>query len=291
MTRSIRSLLAIALVAAVPSAALAGGTITNGTATLQFTGNPIFSSTFGDVSLSFPGISDQQSRYTWYYRNGPNTNRIFSSLDTPIENYSGNTATITYTNAGAGPSGQARFNAQFIITLTSSATGMAMVNTTLTFTAAAANTTTQTFNLFNIIGFDLGANGQADTYRVTDPSGVTGTVTDTVTSNFVNFQAPGAARYELNTGSALNTDATSSTTNFSTPAGTSSPDFSSANGGAGFQFTLTLAPGQSATIITAYALNQAIAPIPEPSTWALLGFGALGLLANQRRRLSGLLKR
>lgn len=291
MNRSIRSLCALAIVAALPSAAFAGGTITSGSASLSLTGNPVFNSPFGDATLSFPGISDQQSRFTWYYRNGPNTNRIFSSLDTPTESYIGNTATITYTNAGAGPAGQARFNAQFVITLTSTASGMAMVNTSLLFTAAAANTSTQTFNLFHVIGFDLGANGQADTYRVTDPSGVTGTVNDTVTSNFVNFQANGASRYELNTGSALNSDATTSTTNFSTPAGTSSPDFTNTAGGAGFQYTLTLAPGQSATINTAYALNQAILPIPEPSTWALLGVGAIGLLAQQRRRLAGLLKR
>lgn len=287
MNKTLRSLIAAAVVA-LPSLALAGGTITSGTASLQFVGSPAFSSGFGDANLTFsgsPAIPDQQQRLTWYYRSpASNTNSLFSNLDTPSESYVGNTATISYTNAGPGASGVARFNAQFVFTLQSTAAGMAQVNTSLTFTSLASNTTTQTFNLFNVLGFDLGANGTADTYHVTDNNAIAGTITDTGASGyFVNFQENGASRYEFNaSGSALNTKLTSGSQNLATAAGANATDVSNAAGAAGFQWTVTLAPGQSTTITTSYALNQAIA-VPEPSTWALFAVGLLGFVGMQHR--------
>jgi hypothetical protein len=284
-----RTLLALAALAASATAALAGGTITSGPATLTFTGNPIFNSPFGDANLTWAGVPDFQSRYTWYYRTTPTgTNSIFSNVDTPTESYSGNTATITYTNAGPGPLGQSRFNATFTITITSNGSGMALVNTTLVFTSAATNTASNTFNLFNVIGFDLAANGAADTYHVTDAAAIEGTITDTATPNFVQFRANGASRYEFNTGAALNTKLTSGQNNLATAAGATASDFSSAVGAVGAQFTRTLAPGESTTITTSYAVNM---PIPEPSTWALLGVGAFGVAFRQRGRVRAWLRR
>ncbi len=289
MNHSSRPLLLV-LAAAIlaPCGAFAGGTISNGSASLQFVGLPAFSSGFGDVTLSFsgsPAIPDQQSRLTWYYRTpASNINSLFSNVDTPSESYSGNSATIAYTNAGPGPTGGSRFNATFVFTLTSTAPGMAQVDTTLTFTSLASNTTTQTFNLFNVIGFDLGANGVADTYHMTDPNAVSGTISDTGASGyFVNFRETGASRYELNaSGSALNSKLTSGAQDLASAAGSTAPDVSSAIGAAGFQWSVTLAPGQSTTIRTSYALNQAIA-VPEPSTWTLVALGCAGALACRYR--------
>jgi hypothetical protein len=256
MKKTTQLLFASAIAMAFSAHAFAGGTITNGTATLQFVGNPIFSAPNGDANLTFPGVLDQQSRYTWYYRTAVGTNNIFSALDTPVESYSGNTATITYTNAGPGVAGVARFDAKFTITLNSSASGVCVVNTTLVFTASASNTSTQTFSLFHIIGFDLAANGQPDVYHVINSSGVSGSISDTGSSNFVQFRGDNATRYEFNLGSTLNSEAGSGLNNFATGAGTTASDFSSSIGGAGMQFTRTLAPGQSATITTSYALNR-----------------------------------
>jgi hypothetical protein len=292
--------LALAAICTLASSAWAQGTLTSGSTTLSFTGTPFGTGT-GNANLLFGGstLTDELFRNGWAYNQGVGTsNRPFSSLDTPTQSYVGNVGTLSWTKAGADTTGFARWNATMTITLTEIAPspggnqpGAARVDTALTFSANAANSGNVTFNVFTDLDLDLIGTGvnnlSGDTYRVLDASGVWGRAFDASGPNFAEFIGAGAARYEFNTGSALRTklgfgSSGTGTGSLSTLAGTAVADWASTDGAVAFQWTQTLAPGQSFAIATSYTINS---PVPEPSSVALmLGGGALLLSARRRRR-------
>jgi hypothetical protein len=296
------SFIALSLALAA-TAANAQGIIQSGSTYLQFAGTP-FSTGTGNANLLFGSTSafgtDALYRDGWSYNQGVGTsNRPFSSLDTPTQSYVGNVATFTWTNAGAGSSGFARWDAVMTITLqqvapspNSSTPGKAVVNTTLTFKSNASNSGNISFNLFNDLDFDIAGssanNATGDTYRVIDSStasGIRANAFDASGPNFVDAVGVGAQRYEFNTGSALRsklgeTSGTGSG-NLSFAAGTNAADWASTDGAMAFQWLRTLAPGQSFTLQSNFAVNT---PVPEPATGAMFAVGALALGAVLRRR-------
>ena len=266
-----------------------------------------FSTGSGNANLFFGSTSafgtDQLFRYGWAYNQGVATStRPFSTLDTPGQGYSGNVATMTWGAAGAGVAGFARWDAVLTITLTeiaptllSTQPGSARVDSVLRFTANAGNATAINFNLFHDLDFDVigtaVGNAANDIYRIVDATsatGISGRAFDITSGNYAEFIGTGAQRYEFNTGSALRTKLGSASGtgsgNLATPAGTVVADWASTDGAVAFQWSPTLSAGQSVTISTSYTMNAAVAPIPEPSSWALMAAGVLALIVRARRR-------
>lgn len=296
-----RHALAIALSLSA-TASLAAGNIDSGTTQLQFTGTP-FSTGSGNANLFFGGAfngTDMLSMLNWSYNQGGATsNRPFSSLGGPTESYVGDTATFTWTNAGAGASGVARWDAVMTVKLSqitpgsTNNPGAAQVDTSLVFKANANNAGNVNFTVFHHLNMDIiGSNVNAspdDTHRVLDPMAITARAFDSTGPHYSEMVAVGAQRYEFNTGSALRTKLgiTSGTGsgNLSVPAGTAVPDYfpgGTAEGAAAFQWTRLLAPGESMTLDTSFTVN---APIPEPGTYSLmaLGLAAVGMLVRRRK--------
>ncbi len=294
--RRLPLILAAMLATAAALPAQAQGTISSGTTFLQFVGTP-FGTTAGNANLLFGSPSafgtENLFRMGWSYNQGVGTsNRPFSSLDSPTATYSGNTATFSWTNAGAGTAGFARWNATLVVTLTEiaptpggSVPGAARVDSQLTFTAAAANAGAIAYNVFHDMDFDIAGAG-GDTFRVLDSSAVLGRATDASSSTFAEFVGGGATRYEFNTGSALRSklgavSAGTGSGNLSTLAGTAASDWASTDGAVAYQWARTLAPGESSVINSSFTINS---PVPEPASLLLmLGGGALLLGARRRR--------
>jgi PEP-CTERM motif len=284
------------------SASLAAGNINSGTTQLQFTGTP-FTIGSGNASLWFGGTfngTDMLSMLNWSYHQGTGTSiRPFSSLGGPVESYIGDTATFTWANAGAGSSGVARFDAVMTVKLSQIAPGSAnnpgaaQVDTTLTFTSNANNAGSVNYSLVHHVNMDIiGSNvnaGPDDTHRVLDSSGILVRAFDSTGPHYSEMLAVGAQRYEFNTGTNLRaklgiTSGAAGFANLTNLAGTSVPDYfpgGTAEGAAAFQWTRTLAPGESMTLSTSFTVN---APIPEPGTCALLALGLAALGVAVRRR-------
>ena len=286
------------------TASFAAGNINSGTTQLQFTGTP-FTTGSGNANLFFGGTfngTDMLSMLNWSYNQGVGTsNRPFSSLGGPTESYVGDTATFTWTNAGAGAAGVARWDAVMTVKLRQIAPGSAnnpgaaQVDTSLTFKSNANNAGNVTFNVFHHLNMDIiGTNvnaGPDDTHRVLNSTAITARAFDSTGPHYSEMVAVGAQRYEFNTGAVLRPrlgygSNGTGTGNLSTLAGTSVPDYfpgGTAEGSAAFQWTRMLAPGESMNISTSFTVN---APIPEPSTYALmaLGLAAVGAVARRRRQ-------
>lgn len=250
--------LAALIVGAATGAAVAG-TLTNGNGSFNML-DLVFSTGNGDGALiTEPGLPDQLFKYCWYYRTpGNNQNRFFSSLDTPVVSFAGDTATITYTNAGPLSVGFERFNATFTIKFTDAAAPNTVdVKTTLVFTAAPTNTGNVTYQLFNLVDLDISGTVADDSASVTDNTAVRMRQTESSTANFGELLAVGATRYEVNTGSALRTKLNSGANNLSNQLSVSNADSAMAA-----QWTLTLAPGESRTISADFSINKPASVAP-----------------------------
>jgi len=181
---------------------------------------------------------------------------------------------------------------------TPGATGSSTLSTsTFTVNNTAATTDTLTINV-NGTGFDAGTTGQTlfVNFAVSGTGGPTNTATDTTTGkSWINFA--NAATFATGTLltpnqtivptatspiSATYTSGTSSTMALVEPAG--SPPFSLIQ-----QLAITLGAGDSATLtITTRALTTPQAVVPEPSSLAIAGIGALGLIGFGLRRRKAL---
>jgi hypothetical protein len=303
MVRSHRALgrCAALLVCLAAPAAWAQGTISSGSTFLSFVGTP-FGTGSGNANLLFGSTSafgtDQLFRSGWAYNQGVGTsNRPFSALDTPVQSYVGNLATLNWSNAGAGTAGFARWNAQMTVTLTeiaagvSGAPGQARVDTSLTFTSNLGNVNSISFSVFNDLDLDIigtgSSNAAGDTYRVLDASAVSGRAFDASGSNYGEFLGGGATRYEFNTGTALRTKlgfvSGTGTGDLSTLAGAAAADWTSTDGAVAFQWTRTLAPGQSFSVLSSFTINTPVTAVPEPASGLLMLGGAACLLWARRR--------
>lgn len=300
-----RITLALTLGLASASSGFAAGNINSGTTRLEFTGTP-FTTGSGNANLWFGGTfnnTDMLSMLNWSYHQGGVTSiRPFSSLGGPVESYVGDTATFTWTNAGAGSAGVARWDAVMTVKLrqisagSANNPGAAQVDTTLVFKSNANNGGNVNFSLYNLVNLDIfGSNinpGPDDTHRVlkTDAAGTRVKVFDSSGPHYGEIIALGAQRYEFNTGINLRTklgmgsSGTAAFSNLATPAGTAVADYfpgGTAEGAAAFQWTRSLAPGESMTLSSSFTVN---APVPEPGTYALMGLGLAAIVLATRRR-------
>jgi hypothetical protein len=299
--------LAVLGLVAWSSSARAGVTITNGDARLGFADSaPAFETpAFGNGELRFNGPSsgDYLNKYTWYVR-GQGSNTPFSWPVTPTQSPSGSTVPdavrLSYANAGIGPIGSAWWNATVDMSLTDGASanqGNAL--TTVRFSASTSNSASRTFQIFCYFDPDVhpaGSDSGESVAATRSGSLVNAQFTTTTSTDVVNVIATGNPTI-VQVGEASNTISGTPLRNI-VGASTSNPMSASTdliqsptpmnvggfiNGSAiGLQWTVTLAPGQSAQELQfAIGVNQ-LAVLPEPtSIMATLGAGALVL---RRRR-------
>ncbi len=255
-------LIPVLVLAAVAGPAAAAGTIRSGDATFQLVGAPAFSSAFGDCTfLTDPAEKDQGFKYTWYYRTeGNNTNRLMSSLDTPVETYSGDTATITYTNAGPGVAGAERFDARIEIRIEDGAVpGQARVVGTCRFKSRA--TVARHYEVFNLIDLDLaggGTNYAADDGVQFDSSIFDAFQGEISGANTGDIQALNASRWQVGSSTALRTVLNSGSANLNNAVG----PIVGQDVGVAFQWSLFLQPNEEATLTAAFAINAPAFPPP-----------------------------
>ncbi|MFO0834242.1 MAG: GC-type dockerin domain-anchored protein [Phycisphaerales bacterium] len=247
-----RGMVAFLGAAGIACGAHAGGAIADGDAVMIFQGIPPFSIAAGDSTLFTDAtFNDEAYKYSWYYRTtGNNTNRPFSSLDTPTETYRENEATFVWTNAGPGPVGQERFDARLIVRLFDGPSPhQVRVEHTLEF--KSHSTTTQTFQVFNLVDMDLEATATNDTAQIADSSRVLARQKDTSTNSYSELVGTGASRFEVGTGTSLRNKLNSGSANLSNAVGPVNGDAAAA-----FQWTLTLAPGETRIIRGGFTINM-----------------------------------
>lgn len=271
-----------ALVVSSGLALAGGGTITSGDASMSFLGGPsIFSAPFGDVQLKTDaGAVDVMNKYSFSYRTqNNNQNNLMSLFDTPTETYTGNTAKISYRNAGVGPIGvptTGRFDADFTIALEDGATaGSARVMTTVRF--KNVSTSRQTFQLFHIANFDLDITTPADDSGSTLLNNSTAKwlqFTDKNTAAYAQSIGYGAKNFSVGAGGDLRVKVTSGSWDLDNNTSISLVDVAGA-----FQWSLDLAVGAEVEFTTISSYNMAV---PTPGALAVLGLG--GVFASRRRR-------
>lgn len=272
-----RQFIGLAALAATGSFALAGGTITSSGGAKYIGVGTFASSTFGDGTFNTVGSTvDQLFKNSWYYRSNT-TNRQFSSLVSPTETWSGNTATIRWTDNGDGPTGGNRFDAVLTMVIDDAGNGTGRVTSTMVFTARSQNTSTRTFSIFNLVDLDLlgGSPNSSTDDTYTNAGNFTINVTEASTSTTGQIRAVAATNWEINSGLNLRNKLNSGSSNLSNLSSSFTGD-----GAAAFQWTAALAPGASLTLTSSFAINMNA--IPTPGAAALLGLA--GLVAGRRRR-------
>lgn len=262
---------AVALAAAclAPSAlAIQGGTLTDNGAYYQHLGYDV---PFGDGWWKAPGnVStglDQLYKNQWYYRvgNASGTCRRFAALLTPVETWSGNLHTATFTRNGAFDN---FFDAKFVTRLVGSGPSgtQSLLYTTLTITNVMSSA--RTYDIFHCVDMDLGGwDGLSDDQVTIDPADRTlYRFTDPV-DNLCEVRGIGATFYQLglstSTWKPLNSTATVNFTNLG--SGTTG-DVSG-----GLQWRFTLQPGQTKVIESVVGLNRT-APVPCAADYNFDGF-------------------
>jgi hypothetical protein len=249
-----RTLLIVAAVGAAVAPLSLGQTLTHGDATFSLIPNPPFSSSLPDTNFKTdPTSGDYMGKYSWSYRTQfNNQNSLMSKLDNPVVFTSGNLCRMTWTNAGPAPVGQERFNAELTITLIDGANPkQARLFSVMKLQSAA--TSTLTYNIFNLNDIDMPGgtpNPQTDdSVRFLSPN----EAFFTEQASFENAIAiaESSSRHEANTGLTLRTNTSSGSSDLSNVDGPVTGDGSSA-----FQWTLTLAPGESKTVSSGIAINQ-----------------------------------
>jgi hypothetical protein len=274
-------IVALAAGAAMASSAFGAGTIIAGNSqydTFAFGATTKWntSQTGGDGNLRLTGASgtDHLSKNAWYYRTAQsNQNRVFQNGLVPstnvTEGITGGQHFQNYTDAS--DNGIDKFSAQFRTNIYSFGANTAVVYTTLTIKNNAA--TSRTLQIFNLVDFDLNGLATGDTVSY-DATQQANKFTDTgITAWHKGFNATGR---EANTSSALrNTRLNLGSANLNGASGPTTGDVASA-----FQWSITLAAGESTTIAAAFSLNTFA--VPAPGSLALMGLGAL--VAGRRRR-------
>lgn len=273
---------AATLLAAQPS--FAAFSITNGNATFSTSlanSNPFSNSNLNTYDFRPEGgtSTDQVFYYNWGYRVPLGSNTGMSNLVAPtIGNPDAQTIVLDMPNNGPGAVGQNRFDSKVTIRITDGAApGEARLDSTLQVTSLASNTGPVTYQFFHVVDSDFNGTAGNDVYSITNPAGVDGTVVDSLLSVPAvrgEYSGAGANLYQVGASTTMrgiiNGAASTNLNNTGTFAG---------DGAYGFQWTVTLAPGESATFSSSF---QTV--VPEPATCGLLIVAAAPLALRRRRR-------
>lgn len=278
-----RWIIAPAAALALASTAQAAISITSGNATFAMPAAdsslfPTSTTSGADFRPEGGTTTDQMFYYNWGVRQPGFSNAGLTAAGASSVTGSGNgTDTYTHTiiDGGAGAAGASRYNAVTTIKITDGAVaGAARLDSTLVFTASQANTGPNTYELLHIVDNDMNGSFGNDVFTITNTAGVNGTVTDSVlTAPAVIgfFDGLGANRYEVSGSTTIRGRMTGGLVNLNNTASFSG------DGGYGFQWTVTLAPGESFTARSSYNLV-----VPEPATLGLLAMAAPALLRRRR---------
>ena len=267
MDRRVASVLVLAV-----GSACGAQTITHGDSTFSVTATaftPVFSSTFGDVTWKLDATGpDVAFKYSWYYRQQRrNTNFQFGVLQTGTIFTQGRKMRITYTDNGANPFGEERFNSDLVITLKDGPTpNSARVFSKMRVQNSPNNSATKTFHFFNLSDLDM-PNGVPNP-AVDDAASYAPTVitqTESSSSDVARMIAFNPTRIELSSGLTLRNKLASGSANLANLPGDAIASTTNDNGSA-FQWTVTLAVGEWATFYHGLAYNlPAFAKDPCPS--------------------------
>jgi hypothetical protein len=265
----ITRVLAAAVVAAGSSSAFGVFTITDGNAGMSSVLTPYLPDSnlpTSDFRADGLASADHMFAYNWAYRAPGNGNRGFSWLDTPVQTVVGNTLTLVYTNAGPNPVGFNRFNARLVVRVFDTVIpNTARVESTMDFQAAATNSGATVWNLFHIADLDLNGTPANDIYTILPATSVSGAITDGGGPDKINFVGLNATKFEVGTGLTLRNKV----------IGGGGADLNGApgpfsgDGAYGFQWVVTLQPGQTVQFKSAFGLNMV--PLPPACPADLTG--------------------
>jgi hypothetical protein len=239
-------------------------------------------SSTGMTSWTVNGGQNQLVQQSFWYRTGNGLANPVNSISTASVNTSNGSDGINEVTAGYN-NGQVQLSIDYLLLGSGVNSGGADLTESVMFKNISASSFTLNlyqYSNFNLLGvshdtvqlFGTGSGGSAPYYYVQQANGSTA-IQEGIVSPFATYGETafsGTTLNELNNTSALQ---------LNDNAGPTGPgDVTWA-----FQWTITLAPG--AMLDLSKDLNMSIAPIPEPSTMALmvLGLGACGLA---RRRQS-----
>ncbi len=252
----------------------------------------------GDANFYTDGpnfSADWLYKYTWYYRTTRN-NEALSWPSNPVRGGDGTgTLGLVYDDAGYDFLGVARFDSDVFTDIIDSATpGRAAMITRVNFASSAANTATQTFRLFAYLDPTVVGTGteRIDAVRQTN-NDVGATVSKPGNSNFIKVHASGNPTFAqagddrttiggtpLHAITGGNLTTSSANTNLQNQL-----TFNSASpyGAAiGFQWNLTLAPGETASEIRlGFATNGELPAAGDANYDLTVDFQDLLILAQQ----------
>lgn len=270
-------LLAAAAAIGLASAAQGAFTITNGNASFNMTAAstifPTSNLSTADFRPDGGSTVDHVFYYNWGYRVPLGSNTGMSQLVTPSVVVGGDTATITSLDNGPGPSGQNRFDSVNTIRIADGANpGEATLFSAMTITARANNAGPVAFEFFHVVDVDFNGTTGSDTFTIADTGAVNGTVTDSAAPSLLGlFSGTGASRYEVASSSTVRGRINGGSANLG-----NTTSFAG-DGGYGFQWSVTLAPGESRTFESVFRTV-----VPEPASLGLLGVIAPALLRRRR---------
>lgn len=203
---------------------------------------------------------------TWWWFRVQGDTREYAFHNASGTTGGGNTATTTWAMAGTAGGNPYAFSAALTYTVTDTGEHQGQLVQSLSITNTADQP--MTLHLFNYADFDVN-NSSGNDSAVGGLGGIT--ITDGPWT--ILYQGIGASAYQVTPYAGLLAQLTdASATNFSN---TGLP-FGPSDITAGFQWTLNLDAGQSATVVMSFAV------VPTPASLALLGLGVL--TAARRRR-------
>ena len=246
--------------------------ITHGDSTFSVTSTaftPVFSSTFGDATWKMDATGpDVAYKYSWYYRQQRrNTNFQFGALQTGAIFTQGRKMRITFTDNGANPFGEERFNADLVITLKDGPTpNSARLFSKMRVQNSPNNSAGKVFQFFNLSDLDMPngtPNASVDDAATYAPTVIT--QTESSSTDVARMIALNPNRVELSSGLTLRNKLASGSASLANLPGDPIASTTNDNGSA-FQWTVTLAVGEWATLYHGLAYNlPAYAQDPCPA--------------------------